>query len=134
MKTAKKPSLTKAKKRNPIKTIKNKLDVIFSKVVRKRGYCERCGQTEYSKLQCSHIHSREKFSVRWDLKNAFCFCAGCHMFWWHKHPIMAAEFAKEKLGEYEYTSLLHRANTIKKWTQEELLELNLTLNNLYQGV
>lgn len=117
------------KKRNPIKTLKNKLDVIFSKVIRKRGFCERCGKTEG--LQCSHIHSREKFSVRWDLKNAFCFCAGCHLYWWHKHPILAAEYARTRLGDYEYAALLHRANTIKKYTQDELEQLNETLNNLY---
>lgn len=116
MKKSKKP-----KKRNPLKTLENKLDVVFSKVVRKQGFCLRCYKTE--NIQCSHIHSRRKMSVRWDLLNAFCLCAGCHKFWWHKHPIDAAEFAKQKLGEFKYNELLNRANSIKKWTLEEMQEL-----------
>lgn len=119
----------KVKKRNPHKTWENKLDEIFAKVVRKRGYCERCGKT--MNLNCSHIHSRTKMSVRWDLKNAFCLDAGCHLYWWHMHPIEAAEFARLKLGDYEYTALLHRANTPKRWTNEEMGELYWSLKELY---
>lgn len=111
-------------------SVKRNLDKTFSDVVRKRGYCERCGQTEHSKLQCSHIHPRDKLSVRWDIKNAFCLCGGCHIFWWHKNPILAAEFAKEKLGDYEYTSLLHRANAIKRYTLQEMQELLITLKGI----
>ena len=111
-------------------SLKRKLDKIFSEVIRKRGYCERCGESTHSKLQCSHIHSRDKLSVRWDLKNAFCLCGGCHIFWWHKNPVLAAEFSREKLGEYEYVALLHRANSIKKWTIPEMQELLKTLEKL----
>jgi hypothetical protein len=69
-------------------------------------------------------------SVRWDIKNAFCLCSGCHIFWWHKNPVLAGEFTKEKLGEYEYIALNQRANSLKKWTIPEMQELLKTLEAL----
>jgi 5-methylcytosine-specific restriction endonuclease McrA len=123
--------IKKHKKRNPLKTWRNKLDIIYSKLIRKRGYCQRCGKSE--NLQCSHIHSREKMSVRWDLLNSFCLCAGCHKYFWHTHPIDAAEFAKNKLGDYEYTLLIIKANSIKKWKLDELQSLYSTLERLYNN-
>lgn len=127
-----KSSKKKTKKRNPRKTWENKLDDIFSKVVRKRGYCERCMKIDYSKLQCSHIHSRTKMSVRWDLDNAFCLCSGCHLYWWHVHPIDSAEFTKDKLGNLKYMNLNAKALGIKKWTIEEMQELHKELIKLYE--
>lgn len=107
------------------KTLKNKLDKVFSEIIRERGRCERCGKTE--KLQCSHIYSRSLLSVRWDIDNAFCLCAGCHLYWWHKNPIEAAEFTKEKLGVEKYNLLRKKSVTIKKWTDVELNQLYLAL-------
>lgn len=108
----------KPKKRNPRQTYSNQLDKLFSLLIRRRGICERCGKL--NKLQCSHIHSREKKSVRWDTKNAFCLCAGCHLYWWHKHPIQAAEFTKMKLGIEEYDALNYRAEVLKQWELDEM--------------
>ena len=107
------------------KTLKNKLDTVFSLKIRERGRCERCGTTE--RLQCSHIFSRSNLSVRWDEDNAFCLCSGCHIFWWHKNPIEAGEFTREKLGEEKYKILRAKAQAIKKWTDLELSQLYLTL-------
>lgn len=106
------------RKRNTKKTLEHKLDAIFSLLIRRTCQCERCGKG--TNLQCSHIHTRTKMSVRWDLKNAFCLCAGCHKYWWHQNPILAAEFTRKKLGEEEYDALNYRAETIKRWTLEEM--------------
>ncbi len=108
----------KSKKRNPKKTIMNKLDTAFSLIIRRRGQCEKCGRG--NNLQCSHIHTRTKMSVRWDILNAFCLCSGCHLYWWHKNPIDAAEFTKKKLGEEEYDALNYRAEALKQWSIEEM--------------
>ena len=106
-------------KRKPSKSaLKNKLDKVFSLVVRQRGRCERCFKAEG--LQCSHIHSRTKMSVRWELQNAFCLCSGCHKFFWHQHPIDAAEWARKKMGEVSYDLLIVRAQQIKRWTPFEM--------------
>jgi len=109
------------------KTLKNKLDKIFSQVVRERGACERCGNTRT--LQTSHIYSRSNLSVRWDLDNAYCFCAACHFFW-HKNPLEAAEFVRQYSGGMKYQSLKKRANKVKKWTDQELNELYLSLTRV----
>lgn len=111
-----------------LKSMKNKLDTAFSKVIRMVEVCERCGKQE--NLQCSHIHSRKKLSVRWDVLNAFCLCAGCHIFWWHMHPIEAAEFTRQKLGEEKYLELLRRANKPVKFTIPQLQEILKSLEKI----
>ncbi len=102
------------------KTLKNKLDKLFSLKIRERGRCERCGYPDT--LQTSHIYSRSNLSVRWDEDNAFCYCAGCH-FWWHKNPLEAQEFTLRKYGKIKYDKLQKKANSIKKWTIQDLQEL-----------
>lgn len=122
----------KTKPRDPKKTWGNKCDVMFSKLIRKKGFCEWpcCGRVE--NLQCSHIYTRDLLSVRWDLKNAFCFCAGCHKYKWHMHPTMAIEVAKLLLGEYEYSELTLRARSMKyDLTIEELQEKYKQLEDIY---
>src|SRR3990167_9316649 len=53
------------------KTIRNKLDRIFSLLIRKTGRCVRCGRPQGEvQLQCSHIYTRKHLSVRWDILNA----------------------------------------------------------------
>jgi len=106
-------------------SIKKRLDKVFSEIVREKGFCERCNKKE--NLQCSHIFSRSQLSVRWDLDNAFCLCAGCHLYWWHKNPIEAAEFTKQRLGEDKYKQLILKSSQIKKWSIGELNELYLKL-------
>ena len=119
--------------RKPTKSgMTRKLDKIFSLLVRKRGYCQKCNLTEDSKLQCAHIHSRSRLSVRWDLMNAFCLCSGCHIFWAHKHPIEFAEFTRKQLGDYNYAQLITRANSIKKWTIPEMQNLLVVLTDEYK--
>lgn len=108
------------------KGLKNKLDKAFSELIRSRGRCERCGD-KGATLQTSHIYSRKNLAVRWDELNAFCFCAGCH-FWWHQNPLEAQEFTLQKLGKEKYDLLKRKANTIKKWTDQELNDLYLLSN------
>ncbi len=124
-----KGQMRKYRKKSDRKKLELKLDKAFSLLVRKRGYCLKCGKAEDDKLQCSHIHSRSKMSVRWDLLNAFCLCGGCHNFWWHVHPIEAAEFTRQHLGDYQYTQLMSRANTPKKWTIPEMENLLIVLTD-----
>jgi hypothetical protein len=88
------------------KTLKANLDREFSKVVRKLGECERCGNTET--LQCAHFISRANLQIRWDKDNANCFCAGCH-FWSHQRPDGFVEFMQQKLGEKRYKALRERS-------------------------
>lgn len=76
-----------------------KLDKLFSKIVRSRGECEKCGKK--TNLQCAHIYSRKHKNLRWDEENALCLCGGCHMFWWHLEPAVAIRWC-ESVRDFEY--------------------------------
>lgn len=89
--------------------IKKKLDVLFSKIVRSVGRCERCGKTEH--LQCAHIFSRRHLSLRYDFENAICLCAGCHLYWWHLEPAEAIRWVS-KIKNMDY--LEEQKNKITK--------------------
>ena len=96
-----------------------KLDVIFSKFIRGRdGKCLRCGKTE--NLQCSHISSRKSLSGRWNDKNAIALCYACHFYFWHKEPILAAEWLKENYPEYYEEGKRVKQTTVKNQNLEEL--------------
>ena len=99
------------------KTLRNKLDRLFSLVVRGRGKCEKCGSKH--ELQTAHIFSRTYNSTRWDLDNALCLCVSCHFFF-HKNPILFGEFVKEFLPENLYEVLKEKRNFISKYTIEDL--------------
>lgn len=70
------PRFKSPKKANPKATAK-KCDEMFSKIIRVPGFCRICGTTEF--LQCAHGFSRSYRPTRWDERNAFCLCRGCHM-------------------------------------------------------
>jgi len=97
--------------------LRDQLDKLFSKIIRSKGKCERCGKT--SPLNTAHIFSRRNLATRWDKDNVLCFCVGCH-FWGHQNPILFTEFVKEKLGSERYEDLKVKANSTKKWTIPEL--------------
>lgn len=80
--TAKKmPGAKPQKKRQ---SLTKQCDALFGKIVRAPGQCVNCGSTEV--IQCAHGFSRRYRAIRWDLRNAFCLCRKCHMFFTH-HPI-----------------------------------------------
>jgi hypothetical protein len=53
-------------------------DGYFSKIVRSRGVCERCGDTDQSSHECAHIIRRNRTATRTDERNAWCLCHACH--------------------------------------------------------
>lgn len=108
-----------------------KLDKIVSKLIRARGYCVKCGNDDYEKLQAAHIYSRTYRSVRWYLDNILCLCVGCH-FWGHKNPILFTEFVQERLGPYRYEELKLAANEIKKRTVVDMQDLYKHMESLYE--
>jgi len=68
-------------------TLKRKCDVLFSKRIRARGYCELQGMDAHpckGSLQCMHIISRRYLKFRWDEMNAMCGCQA-HHFWYENH-------------------------------------------------
>lgn len=81
--------------------------------VRSVGACEYCGKTEY--LNAHHIYTKHNYSVRWDLDNGICLCAGHHTFnskfSAHKTPAEFMEWIKEKRGLEWYERLRQKART-----------------------
>jgi hypothetical protein len=80
---------------------KLRADKLFSQIVRSRGRCEKCGNSDYSKLQCAHIVSRRFANTRCDEDNAFCLCAGCHMYF-TDHPVDFGDFVNDRIGAEAY--------------------------------
>ena len=87
-----------------------KLDRLFAEAVKARdGYrSRRSGKT--NNLQCCHIHSRSKKSVRWDLQNAVTLTAGEHLFWAHKHPAEFIQWIQSWMPAAEYDLLMVKAS------------------------
>lgn len=101
---------------------KQKCDDNIGILVRSRGACERCGNTET--LQCAHIVPRTNHTLRFDPLNLLCLCYKCHIHFAHKDPLaFQAWLASEKPEVYEYVEA-NRALTVKRTLQDyqELLE------------
>jgi len=54
-----------------------KSDLLFSRIVRSRGRCERCGDTE-GPFDTAHIVRRRYSATRCIEDNAWCACRSCH--------------------------------------------------------
>lgn len=101
------------------KGTKAKCDALFSKIVRSRGYCQRCGSTEW--LQTAHIISRRYAATRCDLRNAWCLCARCHRRltdWPREH----SHYITETIGTELYEELRQKAETVSKVDWEQVYE------------
>jgi hypothetical protein len=118
------------KRRSPHKTIDNKLDKLWSILVKhKAGFkCEYCGTRE-KMLNSHHIYSRSNRSTRWDLVNGVCLCVSHHTFGTkfsaHKTPTEFTEWLYEVKGEAWMSDLRTKAHAIAKlkmFEKEELLE------------
>lgn len=74
--------------------------------------CLRCGKT--NNLHASHIYPRGKYPrLQFNTDNVKALCLGCHLYWWHKHPIEAKDWAVKTLGKKRLNKLKKQANTIK---------------------
>jgi len=125
--TAKKRQVKKKKPGNAMRTADN----LFSKYIRLRdGVCQKCGTTE--KLQCSHVKSRANKPVRYNDDNAMALCFRCHFYWWHKDPLAASEWMKDKWpGRYERICKVIQDNNGKKVDYDAVkLELHDKLKQL----
>ena len=112
------------------KTLIKKLDKLSKKVVYLRDdwTCQRCGKNDGSDYQASHVIPVSAGNkLRWDTKNMKVLCYHCHLNWWHKNPMEAAEwFAKTFPERWEY---LQDNRGMYKFTLTELEELVKSLEN-----
>ena len=52
--------------------------------------------------------------MQFDVDNVKALCLGCHLYWWHRSPIEAQEWAKKTLGKGRLSKLKKQANRINK--------------------
>ena len=117
------------------KNIKRKLDSMWSLLVKRNANnkCEVCGSIGV--LNSHHIIGRANLNLRWDLRNGVCLCVRHHK--WgnqsaHENPIFFFNWLEKKRPQdLEY--LKQNQNKIKKWTDQELLELYDDLLNMYKN-
>jgi 5-methylcytosine-specific restriction endonuclease McrA len=104
------------------KAQRNKLHKLLREyVILRDKKCLKCGKEK--NLQTSHIYPRGKYpKMQFNLDNVKALCLGCHLYWWHKHPIDAHRWAEKTLGKALLSRLKKRANTINKepWNYEDI--------------
>ena len=81
-----------------------KADILFGAAVRAAGICESGRDKHAGPLQCAHGFSRRYHGTRWELRNAFSLCAGCHVFFTHR-PIEWDEWMRGRMGAERYEAL-----------------------------
>lgn len=109
----------KRKKSNRKKLVKL-LDKYFSIYIRTRdkNICFTCDKT-LDNMQCGHLITRAKYSVRWNEKNACCQCAGCNL----KHEYYPEIFTQKyinKFGIDQYNELVQKSNELSDYSNTEL--------------
>lgn len=93
---------------------KSKLNKLVREyVILRDKMCLRCGKT--NNLHASHIYPKGKYrKMQFDVNNVKALCLGCHLYWWHKSPIEAKDWAEKTLGKRRLNKLKKEANTINK--------------------
>jgi hypothetical protein len=89
----------KRRKKGTKTRLRDECDALFGKLVRGRGPCLACGAWE--NLQCAHGFSRSYQAVRWDDRNAFPLCRGCHVKFTHR-PLEWDEWLRHWWGDETY--------------------------------
>lgn len=77
--------------------------------------CVRCGRTDT--LAPAHIYPQGRYPrMKWMLPNIITLCYACHIHWWHKNPLEAAEWIKTVLPEDRLQQLkdLSKNNNLPK--------------------
>lgn len=84
-------------------TIKKKLEKLCNQIVKERDdyTCQWCGKkVEGSNCHASHIIPKSHCGrLRYNPLNLKVLCYNCHIHKWHKDPIRADEWIKEKFPE-----------------------------------
>lgn len=89
--------------------------------------CIVCGSTK--NLQCGHLFTRSKFSVRWDTDNIHAQCAGCNL----RHEYDPHPYTMKFINLYgleRYQALYERAEKPRKFSLDDLELIAMRLEEL----
>ena len=93
--------------------LRNEADKLWSELVKRSGFCEKCGDTTY--LAAHHIiYKSQSNFLRCDPNNGITLCRGCHFWIHHESPTVVSDFLTEKLGEETIRYLNSRRRTLVK--------------------
>lgn len=114
------------------KALVKQLDLLYSKAVRNRdakltgGVCVLgCGP-----IECvSHLITRSKYSVRWDLDNGTGQCHSANFRHEFDPHIYTSWYINAK-GLDAYNSLVEKSHKIAKFSTQDLLDIKDSLNRL----
>lgn len=116
--------MPKRKEKSPRKRLIEKLDKASKQVVylRDNYTCQKCGKYSKTDYQASHVIPVSAGNkLRWDPLNMKVMCYHCHLNWWHKNPMEAAEwFATKFPDRWKY---LQENRGMYKHTLQELEDL-----------
>jgi len=113
--------------------LKKKLVSIAKEIVRARdgNTCQHCGKwVEGSSRHCSHVVPVSAGSaLSWEPLNMKILCYHCHINWWHKNPVEAGQWFRDKFPDrWEY---LESKDRVVKFTlgdlEQKLAELQKEL-------
>ena len=122
-----------------MKVRRNKLDVVFSMLIRTRDSwtCQRCGkyhpEGSRQSLHASHFHSRRKQSTRYDKANCAAHCFSCHQYL-GENPIEFQRWILAYLGPREYELLNGRASQTLKRSKKDKEALYQDLKAELEGL
>ncbi len=100
-----------------MKTRRDKLDIIFSQLVRERAEwaCEACGryfpEGDRQGLHASHSFSRRKKNIRWSPLNCSAHCFSCHKTL-GENPVLFHDWIRGHLGDEKFAALRVQAERI----------------------
>lgn len=110
---------TKPRKRKK-PNLRDQCDVVFSKIVRSVGYCQSGRDEHAGALQCAHGWSRSYKAVRWDRRQCWALCQGCHVFFTHR-PIEWDNWMRKTMGDQLYAEIRRKALTYEQPDLQRLL-------------
>jgi 5-methylcytosine-specific restriction endonuclease McrA len=115
----------RVKTKKPVrKNLIKKLDLLSKKLVYLRDdyTCQRCGKRDGSDYQASHVIPVSAGNkLRWDIQNMKVLCYHCHLNWWHKNPLEASEWFKQKFPERH--AYLQKNKGMHKFSDIDLTEM-----------
>jgi len=108
------------------KKLIKQLDELTKEIIKKRDNyaCQKCGKkVEGINCHWSHIIPVSRsLRLRWDFQNSMVKCFHCHINWWHKHPLAAANWFKKNFPK-RWKYLSEKENEIRKILPVKLFEL-----------
>lgn len=119
--------LKKRKVKTPLQKLHDRCWEMAKKVVKLRdhGQCQRCFKpVKGTNAHTSHIFPKSTHSaLKYDLMNLKLLCYHDHINWFHKNPVAAAEWVKERFPDrLAYLEKMPRLKSYRVDVLQEILE------------